>query len=302
MRSFLMKKLPRGRPRRGRRNDKVLDITKAGTRLLAGNDFDAWSMAKLAHEAGCSVGTLYARFSDKYGCLQYLIDANFRVLANAANAALSPTLLGQLSPTQRAGLWVNHVVSEMTSPSAAGIIRATIKLATFRPDAIQKFEEYRKTVSNCAVEMLRGHLHKDVSPETARVAAQVVVGTITDAIMLQKPGPMTSGSRRMKAALTNIFCGYLGISEKRKWSGKEATDDEGRVDNKIFDEPPTSGPSQYDPKEQGFRRTKATNLSKPSKSQAVAQERRSPTRTPPKVPKSARPAPPKRSRRKPRVI
>jgi AcrR family transcriptional regulator len=182
MQSLLMKKLPRGRPRRGRRNDKVLDITKAGTRLLASNDFDAWSMAKLAHDAGCSVGTLYARFSDKYSCLQYLIDANFRVLANAATAALSAALLGRLSPAQRAGLWVDHVVSEMTSPSAAGIIRATMKLATLRPEAIQKFEDYRKTVSDCAVDMTRGHLPKVISPETARVAAQVVMATITDAV------------------------------------------------------------------------------------------------------------------------
>jgi AcrR family transcriptional regulator len=301
MRSLLMRKLPRGRPRRGRRNDKVLDITKAGTRLLASNDFDAWSMAKLAKESGCSVGTLYARFSDKYACLQYLIDANFRVLTSAATA-LSPALLGQLSPTQRAGLWVNHVVSEMTSPSAAGIIRATMKLATLRPEAIQKFEEYRKTVSDCAVEMLRGHLPKDVSPETARVAAQVVMATITDAVMLQKPGPMTSGSRRMKAALTNIFCGYLGISQKRKWSGNEASDDEGPIDNEIFEEPPASGPSQYDVKEQGFRRKKVLSASKTSKSQAVAGGRGPPVLPPPKVPKSGSLAPPKRSRRKPRLI
>jgi AcrR family transcriptional regulator len=60
------RKLPRGRPKQGRRrNDKVAEIANAAIRLLAQKDFDNWSMSELAREAHCAVGSLYGRFPDK---------------------------------------------------------------------------------------------------------------------------------------------------------------------------------------------------------------------------------------------
>jgi AcrR family transcriptional regulator len=302
MRSLLIRKLPRGRPRQGRRNDKVLDITKAGTRLLARKDFDAWSMAELAREAGCSVGTLYTRFPDKYACLYYLVDTNLRGLTEAASSALSPALSDGLTLAGKGKLFVSHVVYEMTRPSAAGVIRAVTKLATLRPNVIEKFEKYRNTVSNCAVAMFQDELDQDVSRNTIHIAVQVVLATITDAILQQKPGPMSAGSDRMESALTNIFLGYLGLRKKRKWVQTEADDAEGRIDNEIFDEPLALEETRYDPIEQGFRRRKAPRESKARPLKAIPKDATPPVRTPPKAPNSPASLPRRRSRRKRRAV
>ena len=51
---------------------------------------------------------------------------------------------------------------------------------------------------------------------------QVVLGTITDAILQKHPGPMNAGSGRMIGALTNILLGYLGLESGARWAGDEA--------------------------------------------------------------------------------
>ena len=67
------------------------------------------------------------------------------------------------------------------------MIRATIKLATMRPEAIKKFEEYRKTMSDCAVAMLQNQLSKDISRDTVHVAMQMVLATVTDPCCKRSP-------------------------------------------------------------------------------------------------------------------
>jgi len=301
MSSFLNRKFPIGRPRRGKRKDNLADITKVTVRLLARKDFDAWSMAELARESGCSVGALYARLPDKHACLHYAIGVQFGSMIADANSALFPPLPDHPSAAEKGELFVNHVVTEMTAPSASGIIRATMKLSTLRPKTIEKFEEYRKAVSDHVVALLRDDLPKDVSTDTVRLGVQIVLATVTDSILQTKPGPMTAGSRRMKLALTNIFLGYLGIAGNKKWARQEADEDEGRADNEIFEEPPDAE-SLYDPKEQGFRRSKGRRTSTTPKAKSSQEEKPLRTRKPPDIPKPALPRRPMRSRRKSRIL
>lgn len=263
-------RLPRGRPKQGRRrNDKAAEIARAAIRMLAQKDFDAWSMSELARESGCSVGSLYQRFPDKYMCLLYAVEMQFGNMIAAANSALSPLPPNRSLAANKAEFLIDHIVSEMTAPSAAGAIRATLKLATIRPEAVKKFEEYRETLNDCAIAMLHNQMPKGISRDTIRVAVQIVIATVTDSLLQEKPGPMSAGSRRMKSALTNVFISYLGISSDKKWGGTEADDDECKVDNKIFAEPPQSGDAQYDPKEQGFRRVIASQTPKRGKAKAT---------------------------------
>jgi AcrR family transcriptional regulator len=263
------KKLPRGRPKRGRRNDKMLDITRAGIRSLAQKDFEALSMARLAHDAGCSGGTLYARFSDKHSCLQYLIDTAFRSLATAAREELHVTRSIHLGPTAKSRSTGQSCDFQNHHLNAGGIIRATMKLATIRPAAIERFADYRKIISDCAVMMLESNLKERNSSETIRAVMQVVLATITDSVLQQKPGPLSAGSDRMKAALGNIILGYTGIAKVRKWSGSESYSDEESIGNELFDDPPSSGESLYDPEVGAFRRTKARKIAKPNKTKGA---------------------------------
>ena len=206
-----------------------------------------------------------------------------------------------LSPAGKSKLLVSHVVHEMTRPGAAGVIRAVTKLATFRPDAAKTLRNIAIRLAIAPLQCLKRPAQKRFPQYCPRCGASCA-GQYTDAILQQKPAPMSAGSDRMKSALTNIFLGYLGFSKKAKWARTEAEDDEGPIDSEIFDEPPASEGTRYDPIEQGFRRTKAPRKSKTRPSMTTPKDATPPVRTPPKAPNSPASLPRRRSRRKRRTV
>ena len=121
----------RKRRRRRRRPDgRMHQLTDAGLRLLALNDYDAISMARFAREAGCSVGTLYTRFSDKESFLYQTVASEFRTLSDRARLSIDNGNWRGRSLAFVVSQIVDHLVTNMSSPRAAGAIRAVSKLGT----------------------------------------------------------------------------------------------------------------------------------------------------------------------------
>lgn len=267
----LVAKLLSGKQRRhrsgsGKRDHKGEALTQAGVRLLALHDYDAISMAKFAREAGTSVGTLYARFPEKDAFLYHVIASVFRTLSGDAAFKLDPSRDLRESALVRVERLGRYVIESMTERKATGVIRASIKLATVMPMAIEPFEEYRKAVSDYAVALLSSKL-SETKPEAIRIAAQVVMGTVTDAVLQKKPGPMLAGTPRMIGVLTNVLAGYLGISGK-PWA-KDETDgkDTKPIHDDLTEEPPMDGSqATFDPELRRFakKRTDATTRAAPA--------------------------------------
>lgn len=258
----------KGRRGRARKDGKLPGMTDAGIRMLARKDFEALSMAQLAREAGCSVGALYARFPNKNAFLYHLIGATFRSMGETIKLELAANRRGQLSASNQVNHVVDHIVSNMTSPRAAGVIRATMKLATVRPDTIQLFEDYRKTVSNLSVSLLSPKLSKTL-PGAIRIAIQIVVATVTDAILQKQPGPMAAGSKRMKQALTNMTLGCLRVSGSGAGAGAgaEANGKDEPKAVKYYDDDALPGdePRIFEPEMRAFRQAPKTAATKPAK-------------------------------------
>ena len=222
MRSVVFKLGRRSRKRRRKdRDEKTFALSEAGVRLLALKDYDALSMQKVAREAGISVGSLYARYPDKNSYLYHLIADAFRSMLDDAKLTLNPGRWRRESAAFVARQVVVHVVAKMSAPRPAGVIRACLKLATVKPRTIELFEEYRTEVTKLAVDLLAPRMGSGAS-RTIRVGMQIVLGTVTDAVMQKRPGPMNAGSARMTEALTNVFLGYLGLSASGAWAGEEA--------------------------------------------------------------------------------
>ncbi len=188
-------------------------------RLLARKDYDAISMAEIAREAGCSISTVYDRYSDKESYLYRVIAHAFNNMADRAKLALDLNGLRRASTKAIVRQIVSHMISQMTAPRAAGVIRATLKLATVKPLALEPFEDYRSTVTDLSVDLLSDKLRQP--PASIRIAMQIVLGTITDAVLQKHPGPMNAGSARMVDALTNVLLGYLGLAKGGSWAGDE---------------------------------------------------------------------------------
>jgi hypothetical protein len=165
---------------------------------------------------------------------------------------------------------VGHVVSTMTDARAAGVIRATIKLSTVKPITIELFEDYRAAVTQSAVAALSPRIG-GVSTGAMRLGMQIVLATVTDAILQPRPGPMAAGSKRMKDALTQVMLGYLGVSAKGSWAGEEADgEDETETalepDDTEKDDTPTDANAAYDPDLRTFHKpTGAAKQQPPAK-------------------------------------
>jgi AcrR family transcriptional regulator len=277
------------------RDDKTLALTNAGIRLLALKDYDALSMAKIAREAGVSVGALYARYPDKTAYLYHLIADAFRSMRRDAKLVLDGSRWRRESAAYVAKQIVIHVVAKMTTPRAAGVIRAAVKLATGTPHASDLFEEYRSDVTELAIGLLRPRL-RAASPQTIRIAMQIIFATVTDAILQKQPGPMRAGGKRMTEALTNVFLGYLGLSEDGSWAGDEAEDDD------SVDEPevllPEDEVSEEDAKGRNFDPDLRAYRGRVAKSPEPKRRRKRPE--PEAVPKVKAAKPPRAPKQKPK--
>ena len=239
-----------GRGRRGP-DGKVHGITDAGIRLLARKDYEAISMARIAREAGCSVGALYARFPEKNSYLYHLVASAYRAMAARAETELEAKPSRHLPLPCLVRLVVEHVVNSLTDARAAGVVRATIKLSTVKPITIELFEDYRAAVTRSAVAVLSPRIRGN-STSTIRLGMQIVLATVTDAILQPHPGPMTAGTKRMKDALTQVMLGYLGVSASGSWAGEEAdgedeTETTLETDDADQDDTPTDANAVYDP-------------------------------------------------------
>ncbi len=281
-------------------------IIDAGIRLLARKDYEVISIAMIAREAGCSVGAFYARFPEKNSYLYHLIASAYRTLAHRAETELGAMPTSHLSLPSLVRLVVEHVVNTMTDARAAGVVRATMKLSTVKPIAIELFEDYRKEVTRLAIAVLAPRLHGN-SSGPIRLGMQIVFATVTDAILQPRPGPIVAGTNRMKDALTQVMLGYLGVSKSRSWAGKEADgEDEDEIvlepDDADHDDAPNDANAVFDPDLRTFRKSKGAvkqpPVSKRRKPKNDAAPPAPPAVKPPNAPKGPRdPHKPKRRHR-----
>ena len=253
------------RVKRNRRDHKTAALFDAGARLLARYDHDHVSMAKLAKDAGCSVGALYNRFPDKESFLHRLAGEVFRSLREDVNTFPSRLLWPRRDASSMVEQIVSHVVQRMTTRRAAGVIRSAMKLAPTHPHTLELFEDYRAAVTQYAVKVLLPHVGEGGAPRI-RVAMQIVLATVTDAILQKRPGPLQAGSSRMVAALSNVICGYLCFETDDSWAGGEGDGEDTPEDRSIeTEEEPVTPPGRvplYDPDMRVYRGT--TEAEKPA--------------------------------------
>ena len=89
-------------PAKQARSRKTRDaLVRAGRNLCEIKDFDELSVAEIAAEAGCSVGSFYSRFSDKDGFFRALVGDADRW--EETHAPVAPHG-GQMSKAKRAAL------------------------------------------------------------------------------------------------------------------------------------------------------------------------------------------------------
>jgi AcrR family transcriptional regulator len=270
-------------------------------------------------EAGCSVGAFYTRFPDKNSYLYHLVASAYRTMAHRAETELEAQPTRHMPLPSLVRHVVGHVVDTLTDARAAGVIRATIKLSTVKPITIELFEDYRAAVTRLVVALLSPRLRGN-STGAIRLGMQIVLATVTDAVLQPRPGPMAAGTKRMKDALTQVMLGYLGVSKSGSWAGEEA-DGEDKAETALEpddaekDDTPTDANAVYNPdlrtfhkptgaaKQQPTTKRRKPQIGKPVPTSRNAAPASAPAKVavkPPTVPKG--PPGPIQSKRKRRVV
>jgi AcrR family transcriptional regulator len=280
----------RSRKSRGDATHRTSALYEAGSRLLSRYDFDDVSMARLAKESGCAVGTLYDRFDNKEAFLRRLSGATFHTLREDAAAFLDSAQWRRENTEHIISQIVHHIVSRMTTRRAAGVIRAAVKLGATDTLTREFFEDYRKDATEHVVKLLVPRLRYGGAARV-RIAMQIIFATVTDAILHKKPGPIQAGSTRMIDALSNIMCGYLGIANS-DWAGDEA-DGEDELDEEFESETEPEVPDGhiplYDPDLRVYRGVVPNGDPRkkrlpPSRKGRIVEQETTKVVTPPRVP------------------
>ena len=207
-RSMRAAALPYVQPRARATRDALLE---AGRALLTDRDFDALSVAELAGAAGLSVGSFYGRFRDK--------DSFFVLLQEQVTDAWLEAGRALLDASRREGWPARRLVDAICAGYLeamrrdAGVVRASIKHASTRPDTWTPVKRTGHAyVDGIVVELAPklAHLPRARREPRVRFAMQVLFGTGLNAV-LNDPGPMHFADPRLEAELARMVAAYLEL-------------------------------------------------------------------------------------------
>jgi AcrR family transcriptional regulator len=184
--------------KQGRSRAKHDSLLAAGLRLLETESFRAMTIGRIASEAGCSVGTFYARFADKDAFLTAVQEYLYWRQLETARRQFSPASRRDQPTDALIQDAVAFVISTF-SGEAEGVLRAALIESADKPFI---WEPARRT-GRQLVEIIAQVLQPRVTASVA-AAIQVLYGTLINMI-LHDPGPMKMNDAKSRRTLVRIM-------------------------------------------------------------------------------------------------
>ncbi|MEZ5896382.1 MAG: TetR/AcrR family transcriptional regulator [Parvularculaceae bacterium] len=197
----------RRRARSNGQDQRAAALRRAGLELLANDDFENVSIARIAKTAKCSVGAFYYRHQDKNAYLRQLISATFRELKNELQNHLSNSG-GEISLSE----FISYIITKISTPENAGIIRTALKLGATDTDALRHYEGYREFVTMVSENIFKGTSKNKIRAREIREAVQIIFAAINDAALMPKSATMKLGSDDMSNTLCAMAANNVGAS------------------------------------------------------------------------------------------
>lgn len=201
--------------RSARTRAQLLDATE---KLIEKAGIEALTIARVAKEAGCSVGSLYHHFQDKQAIIYAVLDRLAHETALTAEEGLEVrrwegvTLLGVLEGYLRYSLkWYRR------SP---GVIHAQRILAMQDPHVASRLRASNKEVRDLIMQLLRARAHEVQHPDP-NLAISVVLATLGAALSQRgmsflpgaRPDTPKMGDEAFIREMMWMSAAYLGIKE-----------------------------------------------------------------------------------------
>jgi AcrR family transcriptional regulator len=188
-------------PAKQARSRKTRDaLVRAGRNLCEIKDFDELSVAEIAAEAGCSVGSFYSRFSDKDGFFRALVGDADRW--EEAHAPIAPH-----DPKQA----IDNLLADVIASTLAGyrrrrgLIRAAIRRSMTEPALWEPYRKRGQDHADRLVARLKRAFPRDRGLERrVRFGCQMLYGTLNNAVLIA-PGPLQLDDAALEGELLRAF-------------------------------------------------------------------------------------------------
>jgi AcrR family transcriptional regulator len=211
------------RIKKARQDHRTHRLYGVGYQILNTEDHERVSVARIAREAGVSVGAFYERFESKDVYLRRLSWTRLDWARRQALTDLDPKRWRDASGARTVRTIVEHVLHTVNS-NTVGAVRIAVKCGRLDPDFLKPLLTYRAVVADQAVVLLKPHVKFNKDPEVAiRAAVQITLATAIDALF-QDEGPLRAGRRLMADTLSHMMSRLLGIADRR---GELAGEDSG---------------------------------------------------------------------------
>jgi AcrR family transcriptional regulator len=170
---------------------QVQRIIDAGLELVKERNFADVTMDQIAERAGCSVGTLYKRFTNKDALLEVLTVNAREEIVTGAGIGTSPRPFAASTLDELIRQIIGFLVANMQKHE--GLLRALMVHQVLKPGANRILQNTSALVADTLVDAAREFRPEALDPvqfeRELRVVYQMAVGTLIN-IIINAPGPM----------------------------------------------------------------------------------------------------------------
>jgi AcrR family transcriptional regulator len=179
-------------------------LIAAGLRLLRTKSFDEMTIGHIAEEAGCSVGTFYARFEDKEAFLILLQEYLFSAQVEDARQKFVPEAWQAVEAEDTIDAAVRFVI-ETFRGDAEGVLRAALIHSAAKPEIWEPARRTGRELVDIIVSLLSPKLG---GGEQIRLSLQMLYGALINMI-LHEPGPLKLNDPASHRSLVGVVKAIL---------------------------------------------------------------------------------------------
>ncbi|UVK43967.1 TetR/AcrR family transcriptional regulator [Mesorhizobium sp. AR07] len=181
-------------------------LIAAGLRLLRTKSFDEMTIGHIAEEAGCSVGTFYARFEDKEAFLILLQEYLFSAQVEDARQKFMPEAWHKIEAEDAIEAVVRFVI-ETFRGDAEGVLRAALVHSAAKPEIWEPARRTGRELVDIIVSLLSPKLGGGAD-EQIRLSLQMLYGALINMI-LHEPGPLKLNDPASHSSLVGVVKAIL---------------------------------------------------------------------------------------------
>ncbi len=198
-----------------RSKERTQRIIVAGLELLQDHNFEDLHVGKIAEKAGCSVGTLYKRFTNKEALLEVMAQTARQEIVKELDDGLADEVEKTTSLLELMETVIAFVATVLRKREM--LLRALLYRQLAAPGAILPLQQSARDVGALALQKARQHKPKHLSDDEFErrfgIAFQMIISTFINMIV-NRPGPLFLRSEGIEKDLSFAAVGYLQAKTK----------------------------------------------------------------------------------------